>query len=263
MDSNKSINATFTEIPEYALSISIVGNGVITYNGSSPYPEGAKVTLTAYPDTGWEFDGWSGDLVSTDNPVTITMDSNKSINATFTEILYEIEIDIKPGSDPNSINLKSKGVIPVAILTTENFDASTVDPETVMFEGANPVRWAMEDVDGDGDLDMILHFRTQEVGLMESDTEATITGKTMDGISIHGTDSVSIVPSEGKSNPSEKPNLKANPDAPGQNKDSGDSADGKAKGKDDAPGQNKDSGNNADGKAKGKDDAPGQTKKSD
>ena len=44
-----------------------------------------------------------------------------------------VEIDIKPGSDPNSINLRSKGVIPVAILTTEDFDATTVDPLSVEF----------------------------------------------------------------------------------------------------------------------------------
>lgn len=39
-----------------------------------------------------------------------------------------VDIDIKPGSDPNSINLKSKGVIPVAILTTDDFDAADVAP---------------------------------------------------------------------------------------------------------------------------------------
>jgi hypothetical protein len=43
------------------------------------------------------------------------------------------EIDIKPGSFPNSINPRSKGVIPVAILTTDTFDATTVDPLSVTF----------------------------------------------------------------------------------------------------------------------------------
>jgi len=45
----------------------------------------------------------------------------------------EVDIDIKPGGDPNSINLRSKRVIPVAILTTDTFDASTVDPLSVKF----------------------------------------------------------------------------------------------------------------------------------
>ena len=44
-----------------------------------------------------------------------------------------ISIDIKPGSFPDSINPRSKGVIPVAILTTDTFDATTVDSATVRF----------------------------------------------------------------------------------------------------------------------------------
>ncbi len=47
-----------------------------------------------------------------------------------------VDIDIKPGGDPNSINLNSRGVIPVAILSTETFDATTLDPSTIVFEGA-------------------------------------------------------------------------------------------------------------------------------
>jgi len=109
-----------------------------------------------------------------------------------------IEIDIKPGSDPNSINLKSKGVVPVAVLTTDDFDASTVDPDTVVFAGADPVRWTMEDVDEDEDDDMLFHFKTQELELEEDSTEATLTGKTLGGIDIKGTDTVNIVPKKGK-----------------------------------------------------------------
>jgi len=105
-----------------------------------------------------------------------------------------VDIDIKPGSDPNSINLKSKGVVPVAVLTTDDFDASTVDPDTVEFAGAEPVRWTMEDVDGDGDMDMLFHFKTQELNLDGDSTEATLTGETVDGVQIEGTDTVNIVP---------------------------------------------------------------------
>jgi hypothetical protein len=112
----------------------------------------------------------------------------------------EVEIDIKPGSFPNSINPNSKGVIPVAILTTADFDATTVDAETVRFgpAGAEAVHWALEDVDDDGDIDMILHFRTQDTGIKAGDTEAELTGKTIDGVGIHGSDSVRTVPPKGK-----------------------------------------------------------------
>ena len=108
--------------------------------------------------------------------------------------MIEVSIDIKPGSDPNSISLKSKGVVPVAILTTPDFDAASVDPTTVVFADAAPLRWAMEDVDGDGDLDMILHFAMRELNLTPSSTEAMLTGNTLGGVPIAGTDSVRIVP---------------------------------------------------------------------
>jgi hypothetical protein len=107
---------------------------------------------------------------------------------------FEQPIDIKPGSDPNSINLGSKGVVPVAVLTTDDFDAATVDPATMDFAGATPLRWAMEDVDGDGDMDLLFHFKTQElVDLDENSTEAYLTGYTHDGEFIWGVDTVNIV----------------------------------------------------------------------
>jgi hypothetical protein len=102
-------------------------------------------------------------------------------------------IDIKPGSDPNSINLGSRGVVPVAVLTTNEYDATLIDPETVLFAGASPVRWAVEDADGDGDMDLLFHFKTRELDLDENSTEATLTGENTDGNSFWGTDTVNIV----------------------------------------------------------------------
>ncbi|UCD08626.1 MAG: hypothetical protein JSU79_09735 [Dehalococcoidales bacterium] len=163
-----------------------------------------------------------------------------------------VEIDIKPGSDVNTINPDSKGVIPVAILTDGDFDATTVRGNTCRFGPgqAAPRHYAFKDVDNDGDLDIILHFPTQATDLSFNDTQATLTGQTYDDTYISGTDVVRIVPSKEKKEP------KGKDDAPGQNKDPGESANGK--GKDDAPGQNKDPGEPANGK--GKDDAPGQNK---
>ena len=109
----------------------------------------------------------------------------------------EIEIDIKPGSDPNSINPKSKGVMPVAILTTETFDATTVDPLTVEFgpDGATEAhgKGHIEDVDGDSDLDLVLHFKVQDTGIACGDTSASLTGETPGGEPIEGSDSINTV----------------------------------------------------------------------
>ena len=58
---------------------------------------------------------------------------------------------------------------------------------------APAVKTAMEDVDGDGDMDMILHFRTQHTGIACGDTQATLTGETTSGTPITGADSIKTV----------------------------------------------------------------------
>lgn len=113
-----------------------------------------------------------------------------------------VEIDIKPGSYPNSINPNAGGVIPVAILTTDDFDASNVDPETVALDGEGARSkgksgkfGSLEDVDGDGDLDLVVQIENVITWDLNA-TEAMLTGETYDGIFIEGTDSVRIVPPE-------------------------------------------------------------------
>ena len=105
-----------------------------------------------------------------------------------------VVIDIKPGSYPNCINLWCNGRIPVAVLTTPNFNASTVDRHTVVFAGASPVHWAMKDVDRDGDLDLVLHFKCRDVRIPRDATQACLQASTYDGMSIIGCDFVHIVP---------------------------------------------------------------------
>jgi len=106
-------------------------------------------------------------------------------------------VDVKPENFPNSINPKNKGVIPVAILTTNTFDATTVDTATVRFGRngveARVVQFSLRDVDGDGDRDLILHFNTQATGLQCGDTSATLRGRTFDGGVIEGADSIRTV----------------------------------------------------------------------
>jgi hypothetical protein len=105
-----------------------------------------------------------------------------------------VKLDIKPHSFPNNINPKSRGVIPVAILTTDTFDATTVDSTTVRLGAsgteAAPVHAALKDVNTDGDTDLILHFRTQDTGIVCGDTSAFLTGETVSGQTIAGSDSI-------------------------------------------------------------------------
>jgi len=81
------------------------------------------------------------------------------------------------------------------LLTTIEFDATTVDPATVLFAGAIPVKWITKDVDNDGDLDVVFHFKTQELKLDSSSTEATLIGETTNPTNPHitGTGPVRII----------------------------------------------------------------------
>lgn len=114
------------------------------------------------------------------------------------QVIRIVDIDIKPDSNPNPINLNNKGVIPVAILTTSGFDATQVDAPTVKF-GPNQAKELhnkghLEDVDNDGDIDLILHFRTQETGIKNTDMEVCLIGNTFSGNQIQGCDPIQIIP---------------------------------------------------------------------
>jgi len=88
MDSNKTVTATFSDI-QYELIVNTVGSGSVALD-PAPLPgsgnwywSGTDVQLTATPDPGLEFMGWSEDLTGLDNPVTVAMDSGKVVTATF------------------------------------------------------------------------------------------------------------------------------------------------------------------------------------
>ena len=94
-----------------------------------------------------------------------------------------VYVDIKPGSWPNPINIRSKGVFAVAICGTQDFNVMVIDPPTVKIyingitEGVLPIRWSYEDVatpyigpdggghelGGDSYMDIVFHFETQTV----------------------------------------------------------------------------------------------------
>jgi probable HAF family extracellular repeat protein len=116
-------------------------------------------------------------------------------------IATEVQIDIKPGSDLNSINPKSGGRIQVAILSSATFDAPTqVDQSFLTFGrmGDEPslafCNSSGEDVNSDGLLDLVCHFYTLRAAFQSEDAEAILKGKSVSGTPIIGSDSVRIVP---------------------------------------------------------------------
>jgi hypothetical protein len=128
--------------------------------------------------------------------------------------VIEVAVDIKPTSCPNPLNTKSNGVLPVAILGTDEFDVYEVNPETVTLAGVAPLRWDYEDVatpvdddaefcecttEGpDGYLDMTFKFSTQDIVAalgMVADGDViplNLEGETFGGTDIEGADCVWI-----------------------------------------------------------------------
>jgi hypothetical protein len=119
----------------------------------------------------------------------------------FRVLLQLVMIDIKPGSYPNSINLGSNGSVPVAIFSTPTFDARTVIPDkvtlagaSVKFRGNGTPMFSVQDVNGDGLPDLVVHVSTEALQLTASDAEAVLEGQTTDGRRIRGTDTIRVVP---------------------------------------------------------------------
>ena len=106
----------------------------------------------------------------------------------------DVEIDIEPGNVPNFINPICPLPITVAILANDSFDATQIDASTLKFgpAGADVLGFDIEDVSGDGLLDLVGSYLQDETGIVPGDTEACVTGKLLDGTPFFGCDSIEI-----------------------------------------------------------------------
>jgi hypothetical protein len=175
--------------------------------------------LTKWGSRGWgdgQFNSPYGVAIDYADNIYVADTNNHRIQK-FGQLSIEVELDIKPQSCPNPLNVKSKGVLPVAILGTDDFDVMDIDPASILLEGLlegiEPIRWSHEDVAkpfegelrgcnelGPDDLmDLTLKFRTQEVvgaiGEVNDGQERvlTIRGNLFDGTEFEGADCVIIL----------------------------------------------------------------------
>ena len=100
-----------------------------------------------------------------------------------------VSIDVRP----ETIQLRANGTVSAAIFSSASFDATQVDPSTVRLAGAPAVRSSIEDVDGDGRPDIVVHVLRSLLQLTPADTEATLTGTTTSGRKIVGRDTVRVI----------------------------------------------------------------------
>ncbi|MGB2870166.1 MAG: DNRLRE domain-containing protein [Bacteroidota bacterium] len=99
MDGQKTITATFSQIPagQYEVRTMVVGSGVVVAEPAGPYYSlNTVVTLKARPSAGSKFQGWSGDATGTDTVMTVTVDGNKGVTATFKK-LESYRINVRTG----------------------------------------------------------------------------------------------------------------------------------------------------------------------
>ncbi len=145
-----TIHATF-KLKTYTLTVNTVGSGSVVKNPDLPsYNHGATVGLTASAAAGYTFTGWSGNATGSTNPLTVTMDGNKSITATFTANAYNLTIVATNGTVARDPDLPTYGYNQnVELTATPNAGYSftgwtgdatgTTNPVTIAMDGDKTV----------------------------------------------------------------------------------------------------------------------------
>ncbi len=91
---DKSTDVTVREPGPYELTVTIEGGGEVEMEPEEEYEDGTEVILTAVPEDGWNFQGWTGDHEGDDENITVIMDEDKELTAKFVEV-FTLTVDIE------------------------------------------------------------------------------------------------------------------------------------------------------------------------
>lgn len=142
MDSKKTITTNF-EKRKYPLSLTIDGDGtvaeeIMTSLKSTSYSSGTIVKLTANPNIGSSFVGWAGDLVSTENPVLLTINGAKNVTVNFKKNYYSVKI-----------NTVGEGKIVKTLVSGTISDSSYIHGSVIKIEAQPSLGWKFMGWSGD------------------------------------------------------------------------------------------------------------------
>ncbi|MFC7132673.1 MULTISPECIES: choice-of-anchor D domain-containing protein [Salinibaculum] len=163
---------------------------LVTFNASTPGTKTATLAVTSN---------------DTDEPSV-----DVSLTGRALALKADFTIDILPGSERNPIQPEQRGVTPVAILGGFDVDPAAVNVQSLRFRAADVVDAGLgasaahdghlEDVNGDGITDLLIHFETAQAGFEAGDTEGVVVGELDDGTQTEGRDSVTVVPPPNRGN---------------------------------------------------------------
>ena len=103
-----------------------------------------------------------------------------------------VDIDVQPKNTANVVRLSTKNPLKVAILSSESFDATQIDPDSIRFGmgGATADRPKFKDVNNDGFVDLEMRFTTPYTWIRCGDTEVKLNAETYDGQMVSGSDAI-------------------------------------------------------------------------
>lgn len=166
-------------------------------------PDGTATTTSTYT-LDFSVEGGQPVILANNIPISQIPSQGYGVTTSATGTLNSfipVLIDIKPGSYPNSINLGSNGVVPVAIFGSATLDVHQIDPTTIKLantsvnlKGNGQPMASYSDVNGDGFTDIVVQVSTQALQLTANDVKANLEGQLTGGTLIKGPDSVRIVP---------------------------------------------------------------------